>query len=99
MEKGFQSSKYFSHGNSNCCGFLTVYFETETFTFKKQQTNKDGHISILHVSINDSEYIIVNLYNVNTEKEQISALRNLLELLEIVWYKSKKTPASYGGGF
>ena len=48
------------------------------------KSDSKTHISILHVSINDSEYIIVNLYNVNTEKEQINALRNLLELLEIV---------------
>ena len=44
---------------------------TETFIVKKQQTDKEGCILILDVSINDSEYILINLYNANTEKEQI----------------------------
>ena len=52
------------------------------FIVKKQQTDKEGRILILDVSANDSEYIMINLYNVNTEKEQIDVLSSLFELLE-----------------
>ena len=49
------------------CGVLIAYFGTGTFTVKKQQTDKEGRILILDVSINDSEYILINLYNANTD--------------------------------
>ena len=37
---------------------------------------------ILDVSINDSEYILINSYNANTEKEQTDVLNNMFVLLE-----------------
>ena len=37
---------------------------------------------ILDVSIDDSEYILINLCNANTEKEQINVLNDMLVLLE-----------------
>ena len=52
------------------------------FIIKKQRTDKEGHILILNVSINDSEYILINLHNANTENEQIDVLSSLFELLE-----------------
>ena len=72
----------FSHGKSNSCSVLIAYFGTGTFMVKKQQTDKEGRILILPVSINDSEYILINLYNANTENEQIDVLSSLFELLE-----------------
>ena len=65
---------FFSHGKSNSCGVLIAYFGTGTFIVKKKQTDNEGRILILDVSINDSEYILINLYNANTENEQINVL-------------------------
>ena len=81
-KKDFKSPIFFSHGKSNSCGVLIAFFGTGTFTVKKQQTDKEGRILILPVSINDSEYILINLYNANTENEQIDVLSSLFELLE-----------------
>ena len=61
---------------------LIVYFGTEEFTIKKQPTDQSGRILILDVSINDSEYILINLYNADTEKEQIEVLSDLFALLK-----------------
>ena len=74
---------WFSHGKTNSHSVLIAYFGTEKFTIKKQQTDHRGRIIILDVSINDSEYTLINLYNANTEKEQIEVLRNLFALLKI----------------
>ena len=38
---------------------------------------------ILDVFINNSEYILINLYNANTEKQQTDVLNNMFVLLEI----------------
>ena len=81
-KKDFKDPIYFLSRKSNSCGVLIAYFGTGTFTIKKQQTDKEGHILILDVSINDSEYILINLYNANTENEQIDVLSSLSKLLE-----------------
>ena len=67
---------------ADSCGVLTAYFGKETFNDKKQETDKEGRILILDVSVNDSEYILINLYNPNTKKEQIKVFSNMLALLK-----------------
>ena len=59
-----------------------LILEQERLRLKKQQTDKEGLILILAVSINNSEYILINLYNANTENEQIDVLSSLSKLLE-----------------
>ena len=49
---------------------------------KKQKTDKEGRILILGVPVSDSEYILINLYNGNTEKEQINVFSNMFALLK-----------------
>ena len=61
----------------------------------------EGRILILDASINYSEYILINLYNANTEKEQINVFSNMFALLkkfDINKTKNKKT-GNYGGRF
>ena len=67
----------FIRKKTNSCGVLTAYFRKETFTVEKQEIDTEGNILILDVSINDSEYILINLFNANTEKEQINVLSNM----------------------
>ena len=81
---------FFSHGKTNSCGVLTAYFGKETFNVKKQETDKEGCILILDVSVNDSEYILINLYNANTEKEQINVFSNMFALLKKFDINKKK---------
>ena len=80
--KAFIVKSFFSQGKTNSCGVLIAYFGTENFTVKKQQTDHNDRILILDVTINDSKYILINLYNVNTEKEQLEMLSNLFALLK-----------------
>ena len=81
-KEDFHGKVFFSHGKTNSRGVLIAYIGTEKFTVKKQQTDHTGRILILDVFINDSEYILINLYNANTEKEQIEVLSNLFALLK-----------------
>ena len=79
-KEDFHGKVFFSHGKTNSCGVLTSYLATEKCTVKKQQTDIDDRILILDVSINDFKYILINLYNANTEKEEIEVLSNLIAL-------------------
>ena len=67
-KEDFKGHVLFSHGKTNSCGVLTAYFRKETFTIKKRETDKEGRILILDVSVIDSEYILINVYNANNEK-------------------------------
>ena len=95
-KEGFERDVFFSHGKTNSCGVLTAYFRKETFNVKKQETDKKGYILILYVSVNDSEYIRINLYNTNTEKEQINVFSNMFALLKKFHINPKKSD-NYGG--
>ena len=78
----FKGHIFFSNGKTNAYDALTAYFGKETFTVKKKQIDKEDCILILDVAINDSDYILLNFYNANTEKEQIDVLGNMFALLE-----------------
>ena len=47
-----------------------------------QKTDNNGRILILDVTINDVNFVLINLYNANTETEQVSVLNNLSSFLE-----------------
>ena len=81
----FHGQVSFSHKKSSC-GVLTAYSSIEKFTVEKQQTDKEGCILVLEVPINETEYILINLQNTNTEKERIEVLSNLFAQLTMFAY-------------
>lgn len=84
-KEDFHAQVFFSRRKTNFCGVLTAYFGTKKFTIKKQQKDHEDRIFILDVcSINDSKYILINLHNASTEKEQTEALSNLFALLTTI---------------
>ena len=70
------------HGTSNSCGVLISYLESKTFVVKNKRNNDRGLILILEVTIDDTDYILVNMYHANTKTEQIKVLNNLHLLLD-----------------
>ena len=78
----FGGNTFFSHGKRNSCGVLISYIGTHNFLLNNQKTDSNGRILILDVTINDVNFVLINLYNSNTETEQISVLNNLSSLLE-----------------
>ena len=63
----FGGNTFFSHGKRNSCGVLISYIGTHNFVVNNQKTNNDGRILILDVTINDVNFVLINLYNANTE--------------------------------
>ena len=76
-KEDFHGKVFFSQGKTNFCAVLIAYFGTEKYIVKKQQTD---HSINSYVSIHDSEYNLIELYNANTEKEQIEVMSNLFAL-------------------
>ena len=78
----FGGKTFFSHGKRNSCIVLISYIGTHNFVVNNQKTDNDGRILILDVTINDVNFVLINLYNANTETEQVSVLNILSSLLE-----------------
>ena len=90
----FDGDLCFSHGKSNSCGVLIgfsgVPIGNKTFTVKKRLCDENGRILILETSIDDSEFILINLYNANTESERIQKFNKLYTLLSNLDLRSEK---------
>ena len=71
----------FSHGVTNSCGVLIAYVGKMSFIFNKQKTDKAGGILILNITIDTEQCILINLFNANTETEQVIILEELENLL------------------
>ena len=68
----FKGQVFFSHGTSNFRGVLIAYLGSTSFVVKNKRNVEAGLILKLHFSIDDNDHILVNIYNANTETEQIS---------------------------
>ena len=78
----FNGSVFYSHGTSQSCGVLIVYFGNLNFSFNKQVGDTNGRILILDENIDEIRYVLVNIYNANTEVEQVQVLSELSELMK-----------------
>ena len=57
------------------------WFHSKRFFIRKKLSDNDGRILILHIDIDDKNFILINLYNPNTEAEQLKTLSKLTEML------------------
>ena len=78
----FSSKIFFSHGKSNSCGVLISFNGNINFTVKQKLNDQEGRILLLDTDIDGSNYLLINLYKANTEKEQLKTLTTLSKLLQ-----------------
>ena len=62
--------------------FLLLFFGRILYTVRKKASDKNGRILILEAFIDDTKFILLNLYNANTENEQVTIFSELTNLLE-----------------
>ena len=65
---------YFFHGKTNSCVALTGFYGNINIVIKKLLNDKNGRILILEVTIDDTEYLLINIYNANTEQHQLETV-------------------------
>ena len=76
--------------------FAIAFFGTKRFKEEDIKNDKNGNLSLLDVKIDDQNFILLNIYNANIEKEQLSALTELKTILNNVNNISSKQ-ISLGG--
>ena len=82
----FNGPLVFSHGKTNSCGVATGFCGKNSFDLIDQNSDENGRILIIEAKINEDNFIIINIYNSNTEFEQLktfSILQNMLDDKEI----------------
>ena len=94
----FDGHLYIPYGKLNSCGVLIGFSGYKTFTVKKHQCYENGRILISETLIDDSEFILINFYNANTESEQIQTFNELNMLLSNL-NRSSKTHIIFTGDF
>ena len=77
----FGGDLHFSHGSSNSCGVLIAFYGNQDITVKKKLSDKKGRVLVLDARIDDSDFLLINIYNANTEKEKVSVLNELITIL------------------
>ena len=81
-EKNWNGQIYFSHGQSNSTGCAIAFSENLDIKINANKISKDdkGRILILEATYDAKNLLLINLYNANTEKEQLEVLLTLCTL-------------------
>ena len=91
MKNDFSGPVFYLHGTSQSCGVLSAYFGNLSFSVNKQVGDKNGLILILDVNIYEIRYVLVNIYNANTEVEQLQVLSELSELMKNITFSEENS--------
>ena len=86
----------FSHGKTNSCGVAIVFVGTKDLSILNIKRDNLGRILVIEVKIDDSVFVIINIYDANTELEQLFTLDDLINILET--FKDIQNKSSVLGG-
>ena len=78
-----------SHSTSQSCGVLIAFFGNLNFSVNKQVGDKNGRILIIDVNIDEIRYLLVNIYDVNTEVEPVQVLSERSELMKNIHFSEE----------
>ena len=77
----FNGYLFFPHGKTNSC-VLVGFYGNINYSIKKKLSDNSGRILVLDVTIDDTEYLLIDLYNGNNEPEQLNLLESLSKILK-----------------
>ena len=73
---------FLSHGEHNAHGTLITFHEIISFEVEDKAIDKQGRYVILKCLIQDSPFLLVNLYNSNNEAEQVKTMEKVRHIIE-----------------
>ena len=78
----WKGDMFFSHGSNHSKGVLILTKNDLDFRAKKVTTDKNGRFIIMNAEIQDSQFLLVNLYAPNTVKEQLDLFSEIKHHIE-----------------
>lgn len=73
----FKGQLFFSHGKTDSCGVAIGYVGSKKMDVLDKINDSNGRILILNAKMDDSNYVLINLYNPNIEADQVNVLNEL----------------------
>jgi len=89
---------YFSHGTSNSTGCAIAFSKNFSAKILNQSVDQNGRLLILETSIDDDKFLLINLYNANTEVDQLTLFDLLVSKLDDINYDTN-CKIIFGGDF
>ena len=80
----FEGQLFFSHGKTNSRGVAIGFVGTKALNILKITRDNLGRILVIEVKIDDSAFVLINIFNANTESEQLHILNDLVNILETI---------------
>ena len=80
----FNGELFFSHGKTNLCGVAIGFYGSKKIEQINQISDKSGRILLVEATINDTVFVLINIYNANTESEQLEILSDLVSIINKV---------------
>ena len=71
----------FSHGKSITCGIFIAFFSSKSVTITKKIPDNNSRILVFQVKNDEEIYLLVNLYNSDTELKKLKTLHELETIL------------------
>ena len=86
----FKGELFFSHGNTNPSGAMIGYLGSNKIKVNRIKNDNQSRIHIVDADIDEETFVLINLYNANTEVEQIKTIYELDQLLSDFCLDSNK---------
>ena len=80
----FKDAVIYTRDTENSCGVVIAFLGSKSLEVVETKNDNEDRILILDIKFCDKELLLVNLYNVNTEKEQLDTLTKLSEMLNSI---------------
>ena len=77
----FQGQLFFSHGKTNSRGVAIGFVGKKALNILNIKRDNLGRILVIGAKIDDSVFVLINIYNANTEPE-LHTLNDLINILE-----------------
>ena len=71
----------FSHRSNDSRGVLIAFREGLHFTVEKEMKDSKVRILMLKIIFQNSKYLLINLYNANTEQQEVDTFEDVTSVL------------------
>ena len=82
MGDEFNGKLFFSPGKTSSCTVLVGYYGTKKLEVINKKCDNSGRILLLEINIDDSLFVLINIYNANNELDQFKTLTDLGEIVD-----------------
>ena len=63
----FKGELFFSHGTTNSCSIMIGYLGSNKIKVDRIKNDNQGRILIVDADVDEETFVLINLYNTNTE--------------------------------